>query len=106
MGIGLSYKIFPFVDPLSFWGQSHFVLNATIEALTARYQIRDNFVLLEDTTTAKGVRLECNYYFPIRYNIWAYLGMAFLEQTYKFSNIGVDYDKNYSTTAIGVSYGF
>ena len=105
LSFGVSYRIFPFANPLTATGQSHFVLNAMIEKLHGRYTVDENDVHGEWETDAWGQSLSCTYFLPI-WKFWLHAGATLHLDPYEYSDLGLRYDKPQITTHLGVSYGF
>ncbi len=106
LGVGATYRWFLFSDPLSFWGQTHLVANALIESVSSEYEVKDAYVGTKDEVSSTGVRLEVNYYLPIAYGIWGFVGAGYQTHQYSYSKINLNYDQNQMSGSIGVSYGF
>ncbi len=104
--VGVSYRLFPFKDPLSFLGHSHLIFEMQVEYYRAEYTVNDKIVSAEETTDALGGALNCKYYMPLGIGIWVYLGLGAGQLNYQFNTFGVKYDSPRTHTTIGVSYGF
>ncbi len=106
-GVLLSYRLFPFKDPLRYFGQSHFIFSAGLEDLGGRYEVTDTYTPAEARANSLSWSVGASYYLPIKYNFWV---------TFNWSKQGHDYSykipfrsidvKSDSTFNLGVSYGF
>jgi hypothetical protein len=106
---GLGYRIFPFGDPETFWGQSHFLIQ-----LTADY-VRAN-VKLSQTIEANykkdlwGGTASLHYYVPIFWGFWGYAGTSYEVHPYDYrtstQNINLKYEGNILSHYLGVAYAF
>jgi hypothetical protein len=109
LGVGASYRWFPFSNPLTGLGQSHFVFGGTMDLLDAKYEIHDPSSGTTAKTSATGYTLSCNYFIPFDSGLWAYAGVGYssLQYSYNLANLtNLDYKNNGTTFALGVSYGF
>lgn len=106
IGAGLTYRIFPFSDPLTFWGQSHVVMNFSLEYLTGSYVISDPYVSIEDETNSFGASLEGKYYIPIEIGFWVYAGLGLGYHNYEYEALGAKYESLRTSLILGASYGF
>ncbi len=110
MGLGLSYRVFTHGDPLTFWGQSFFLINLRVNTLDGDHELRDSFIGFKTTSKGTGGTLECKYYMPIKNNIWFTLGYRVQQLNYEFEktdlNFKLKYDKVRTGANIGVSYAF
>lgn len=105
-GIGVSYRVFPFSDPLSFWGQSLLLIEGLAEFYQGRLKVSDPLVGIEDETSAPGASLDCKYYIPLNINIWLYAGAGVQYLNYEYDDIGPKYESIRTHATIGASYGF
>ena len=102
----LNLRVFPFKDPLSFIGQSHFILGAGYEIGTANIKVQDDFVDIKEKANLGGGVVSANYYFPIRVGLWADIGALYSLHHYEFKEIGFESQPTQLSLNIGVSYGF
>jgi hypothetical protein len=102
---GPSYRIFPFKDPVSYWGQTQIVLNAFLEYVQSSYSLNDTYVGVDEKTSAWGAGATGAYYIPV-WKFWLSLGGGIHFRHYQYSDVNVNYDKPLVSTQIGVSYGF
>jgi hypothetical protein len=102
---GPSYRWFPFKNPISYWGQSHLVVNLLVEYLTSHYNANDGDVSIDYSTNTWGVGATCTYYIPI-WKFWGHLGGGIHSRPYEYADLNVNYDKPFISAHAGVSYGF
>lgn len=107
IGAGLSYRIFPWKNPLSFWGQTHFVFNGKYEFVQHEVKLNDGFVTVKDSDSSNGLTVAGNYFIPLTWGFWGYVGVSYSTAYQRsYSKIGLKYDKNITSSALGVSYAF
>ena len=109
LGLGASYRFFPFANPLTSWGQSHLVLSATVDLLSGTYKYDEQGVGGSAKTSSTGFTVGCNYFIPFDSGLWAYAGASYstLNYTYNLDNqVDLKYKDNGTTFALGVTYGF
>jgi len=107
--VGGAYRWFPFSNPLTFWGQSHFVFTGAVDLLSAQYSIQDPAVSTTATASTVGHTLGINYFIPFSSGMWAYGGVAYSSHKYTFTidnDTLLDYKNNGTAFSIGASYGF
>jgi hypothetical protein len=104
---GASYRIFPFKDPLSFWGQSHAVLSIGLEQMTAKYELSDSFLSADAEGKSTALAADLGYHFPLQSGFWIFARYGLRNHKYQ---IELPYKtiemKPTMSTEIGVSYGF
>lgn len=105
-GLGIAYRIFPFENPLTFWGQSHILLQAQFDQVEAKISVIDNYVKFHEKIKTTGTSGSAKYYFPLFWGFWTYAGVGFESHPYKYSGINLKYDKSKTTILIGTSYAF
>ncbi|HEY8270738.1 MAG TPA: putative metallopeptidase [Pseudobdellovibrionaceae bacterium] len=108
-GLGASYRWFPFSNPLTASGQSHFIFGGTIDLLDGTYKFHDLNPGTTSKTSSVGYALTCNYFIPFNSGVWAYGGMGYSNLHYSFNldnQMDLNYENNGTTFALGVSYGF
>lgn len=103
--VGLGYRIFPFRDPETFWGQSHFVLQVMADYVKADLKLSQGFDLNYSTKTWGG-SAALNYYLPLFWSFWGYAGVSYELHPYKYDNVNVNYEKNVLSQYLGVSFAF
>lgn len=109
LSLGAAYRWFPFSNPLTGLGQSHFLLGATLDLLNAQYEIHDPSVGTTAKTSSTGYTLLCNYFIPFSSGLWAYAGLAYSSLHYSFNldnQLNLNYKNDGTAFALGVSYGF
>jgi hypothetical protein len=103
---GLAYRWFLFQNPLTFAGQSHFILNAKADFLNGTYKLSDPWVGLEDHASGRGYSVEVQYFIPFAVGLWGFGGIGYSAQSYKYDQLGLEYKNAAVTFNTGVSYGF
>jgi len=103
--VGLGYRIFPFGDPETFLGQSHFVLQVMADYVSADLKLSQSFDLKYSTKTWGG-SAALNYYLPLIWSFWGYAGVSYEMHPYNYDNVNVNYEKNVLSQYLGVSYAF
>lgn len=106
ISLGLTYKLTPFSDPLSYIGQSHFVFNVAYEQMNSHYELTDPFQEYKNDVTSSGVRADVRYYLPIRWGFWGFVGAGASTIKYSYTDIPLSYDSTPVFFFTGVSYGF
>ncbi len=109
--VGLSYRFFPFRDPLTYMGQSHLILDAKIENLKTDYTLSESPLNLQDSASSTALTMACNYYMPIYRGFWYFAGFGYLTHRYQYEKIvsssgRLEANQNQSLFNTGVSYGF
>jgi hypothetical protein len=100
------YRVMPFENPLTMWGQSHFVFSAGYEFGQAEMQINDGFVSVSQQTSLSSPVLSAHYYLPANNGFWIQAGLTATAYNYEFSEIGFKSQSNQLCYEAGVSYGF
>jgi hypothetical protein len=106
VSLGVAYRWFPFENPLTFAGQSHLVFRGKLDLISARYQLNDPYVGIDDSASTKGSTLDCNYFIPFAVGLWGYGGIGYSTQQYKFEKLNLEYKNSGLSVMTGVSYGF
>lgn len=109
LGLGASYRWFPFSNPLTALGQSHFILGGSIDFLDASYEFHDLSPGTTSKTSSMGYTLTGNYFIPFDSGLWAYAGVGYTSLHYSFNldnQVDLNYKNNGTTFALGASYGF
>lgn len=109
LSAGLGYRWFPFSNPLTKWGQSHFLLSGTLDFLSGKYKYDEQGVGGSANTTSTGFTAGCNYFIPFNDGFWGYAGVSYsnLHYSYNLDNqVNLDYKDNGTSFALGVTYGF
>ncbi|HEY1079504.1 MAG TPA: hypothetical protein VGE46_05385 [Bdellovibrio sp.] len=105
-GFGLSYRWFPFAEPLTFWGQSHFVFTGKYETLLGKITVKDNFIDIKDDATSSSPSFGVSYYIPFSNNFWGFAGASFSAHKINYEKIPLDYKSQNFLMDLGVSYAF
>lgn len=109
LGGGVSYRWFPFSNPLTATGQSHFVFSGMLDVLSGTYKYDEEGVGGSASTTTTGLTVGCNYFIPFDAGVWGYAGVSAssLKYSYNLDNqVDLKYKDNGTTFALGVTYGF
>ncbi|HPI41743.1 MAG TPA: hypothetical protein PLJ21_13115 [Pseudobdellovibrionaceae bacterium] len=106
-GVGISYRFFPFKDPLTFWGQSHFVISLNADKINGEFSLSDSFLKTETNSSSTSWMGSLNYYMPLQNNFWIFIKAAVSGHhiSYSIPNITIQNDFN-SNFNLGASYGF
>jgi hypothetical protein len=105
IGAGLTYRYFPFDNPLSYLGQSHLAVSLMAENITAQYDVSDEYTALSERVSVWGANVGVDYYLPIYFNIWTTAGLNYLVNSYHYSEFDFKYG-NQLYAHVGVSYAF
>lgn len=108
-GVGLAYRWFPWENPMTFRGQSHFVLGSSLDLMKSRYELNDPAVGTKAETSSMGYTLSCKYFIPFSSGWWAYGGVNYSGLNHRFNldnQVELEYKNNGTGFALGVSYGF
>jgi hypothetical protein len=109
-GLGVAYRIFFNSDPLTFWGQSHLVVQGMVESVKTSYNYGDRYNSFSDSASIWGGSLAADYYLPLWWGFWGYVGVAYEYHPYKYTDptaqLNLNYDKNILSGYMGVSYAF
>jgi hypothetical protein len=100
------YRIFPFSDPMSMAGQSHFLFGGGYETGSAEMKISDDLSSLNEDKKLGSPLVTVEYLLPFSSGIWFQGGAAWTMHNYDFSEIGYISQKNQIYFNLGVSYGF
>jgi hypothetical protein len=107
---GITYKLIPFSDPLSFLGQSHFVFNLGGLSVNSQYQLKDNSLDETEKSVSNGWTAGCSYFMPFKNGAWIFAGGSIMNynNSFTFGSAGstVEYNKPHARTHIGAAYGF
>jgi hypothetical protein len=105
-GIGAGYRFFPFKDPLTFWGQSHILVQAFLDQIESHISVSDDFVSISDRTRTTGSSVYGTYYIPFFWGFWWHATVGYEYHPYKYSNVNLKYKDGRTVAGIGVSYAF
>lgn len=107
--LGGAYRWFPFSNPLSFSGQSHFVMAATLDLHSGSYEVSDPSIGTSASSSSTGYTFACKYFIPFQSGFWGHAGIAYSGLNYRYNldnQMNLDYKNNGTSLALGVSYGF
>lgn len=106
--VGVSYRLFPFKNPLSYFGQSNLVFSADIDFVRGTFTLSDPHNSETSVTNRVGASGSVRYYIPIVIGFWASIAESYIGLPDAYSNSGVQIEdqKNIFATSIGVSYAF
>jgi hypothetical protein len=114
-GLGVTYRHFPFSDPLTYFGQTHFVWLVELLNISGTYQATDADpdLIAHAASNVFGGRAQVSYHFPVVLGLWGVLGAGYDYQPLRYdldATPGASYriktDSNRLSTYAGVSYGF
>lgn len=106
VGAGVTYRYFPFQDPLTFWGQSHLSVQLLAEYLTAQYNLKDPQVSLDESSQVWGSSLQIFYQMPLRWDLWWHIGGGYHFYSYEYSQLSLKYGSHHLAWFGGISYAF
>lgn len=111
--VGASYRLFPFKNPLTYFGQSHFVLSADLDYVRGEFNLRDSSNNDTETSSRFGGSAQISYNFPIALGFWVSISEAYESLPGGYAATPntafaapIDNEKNQFATYFGVSYGF
>lgn len=110
--LGASYRFFFSSDPLTFWGQTHLLTQVALEYVSADYKTHEDIagagVTIGENDHAKtfGASLGVNYYIPLFFGLWTYVGASYDVHPYKYKTLAINYNKNTLSGFVGLSYAF
>ena len=106
--LGVSYRVFPFSNPLTFFGQSHLTFGLNAEIASGKYEIKDPAVGASAKKTNQSFGAEVSYSIPLFWRLWANLNVAYqtLPGDYDVSGIQIESDDHALSSYLGVSYAF
>ncbi|MBC7743333.1 MAG: hypothetical protein H7061_14135 [Bdellovibrionaceae bacterium] len=102
----LHYRLFPFSNPLTFWGQSHVVLGLGYEAGTAEIKLADSFVSSQEKVNLAGALLSAQYYLPLYVGIWLQGGLSLTMHPYEYKTVNFKSESNQIYLNLGAGYAF
>lgn len=106
LGIGASYRWFPFVEPLTFLGQSHFVFTAAAEFMTGKVSLSDSFIGLDESVSSNSWSVGGNYFIPFSRGLWGFLSLDYSAHQLNFQKFNLAYSSGSTTLGLGVAYAF
>jgi hypothetical protein len=106
--LGASYRLFPFKNPLSYFGQSNLVFSADLDFVKGTFNLTDPHNDETETSNRVGVSGTARYYVPIVFGFWGSIAESYvsLPAAYTISGVRIEDEKNVFATSIGVSYAF
>lgn len=104
--LAAGYRLFLFGQPWGFWGQSHFLIQGSLDFVQAQTEIHDAFVGSKHKADAIGGTLSVSYYQPIFVGFWAHVGTALEYHPYSYKNINLEYKDPIFSPFAGVAYAF
>ena len=105
LGFGAGYRIFPFGDPETYFGQSHFLAQVTADWVSTELVLSE-VIEVKEKRNFWGTTASLNYYLPFLWGFWFNMGLAYEWHPHKYKRINVRYDKNIYSHYFGVSYAF
>lgn len=102
---GLGYRIFPWSDPETFWGQSHFQLSGMVDFVQAKLRLVDQ-ITIEDKTSTTGGSAALHFYVPVFWGFWGFVGHSYEYHPYKYDNVNLKYKDGLFSHYLGVAYAF
>ncbi len=104
--LGAGYRIFPFKDPASYWGQTYFLVEGLLDYVNPHITLSDPVTEAKDKASAFGGTVSLNYFIPVSWGLWLHAGAALEHHPYKYKDVNLKYKKSLISTYIGVSYAF
>lgn len=106
INVQYNYRFFPFDDPLTTSGQSHFILGAGYEAGSAQMKLSDDRSDITEKANLGSPIISGQYLIPLSFGIWLHASAAVTAHNYEFTNIGYKPQKMQTYVNIGATYGF
>lgn len=106
LSLQYNYRLFPFSDPMSTFGQSHFVLGIGYEAGSHELKLADDHSDITEKVSSGSPIASVQYFIPFDSGVWFQAGAAVTAHNYKFEEIGYKTEKVQSSLNLGASYGF
>ncbi len=112
LSLGATYRIFFSDDPLTFGGQTHLLLKTAVEYVRSDYKLTEEVLgagyTLEDTDHANvlGAMAGVDYYIPLFWGMWTYVGASYDYHPYKLNTFNLNYYRNNFSAYGGISYAF
>lgn len=107
---GMTYKVTPFQDPLSFLGQSYFLLSLGAISMQGKYALKDNSLDEAETSSSNGWTAGCSYFMPLKNGLWIFADGAILNYKLKYNftsgGTAIEYSQPQPRYQLGVAYGF
>ncbi|MGE4130740.1 MAG: hypothetical protein AB7F86_03835 [Bdellovibrionales bacterium] len=107
LSLGATYRFFLFGDPMTFWGQSHLQIQAQLDWVQAKIKLTEPSTPdLEEKKKKVGGSASVQYYIPMFWGIWHYVGVGYESHRYDYSTVNLKYQKDLTSLFLGVSYAF
>jgi len=104
-GAGLSYRIFPVKNPLSFWGQSFLNIDVHVELMAGEVFVGDRFTSLTSEDKSTGGSVDLKYYVPLPL-CWVHIGAGLRSHELDYAELNFKNDKLQPYFNLGVSHAF
>lgn len=110
LALGVAYRLFPSDNPMTFWGQSHFVFAGKLEQMNLDYHLREEgFIDESDTAVSTTLTAEATYFMPLRNDFWVSVSFGYLPHKYSYRKVFSDpihVQSSQSSFGLGVAYAF
>lgn len=106
ISLGLTYRYFPFSEPLTFLGQSHFIFAAKAKQTNARLKATDASTAIEQEVSMTSPALAAAYYLPGVNGLWLFFDAEYAMTPLNFEKFNLKYSNNNINMTLGISYGF
>lgn len=106
VGLGAAYRLFPFGEPLTTLGQSHFVFAGKVELLKGKFKANDSFLTLEDEANSTSFSLSADYLLPFQNGIWGSVHAAYAAHRLNYEQFNLKYSPNTFSLGLGAIYAF
>ncbi len=109
VGLGVAYRFYPFYEPMTFLGQSHFIFTGKFESRSGKIEVSDSTPGLDPLRQEKsstGWSVEGNYFIPLKNNLWAYANVRYSQIGLSYEDLDLEYTDNNFTYGLGASYAF
>jgi hypothetical protein len=104
---GITYRAFVSRNPMSYFGQFHFLFTLGGEFGKHEVSYSDGYTTFSDTAEGKGAKLSVDAMFPLYYGFWINVGYGLRQHSYEFETLDIKIDDSLSTqTTMGLSYAF
>ncbi len=102
----MNYRLFPFKNPLTFWGQSHIVLGIGYEIGQGHMKLTDDFTSTSDQADISGGLFSVQYFIPLYVGIWLHGGVQLAAEQYEYKKLFFKSEANQIYFNLGASYAF
>jgi hypothetical protein len=105
---GVSFRFFPVNEPMTFWGESHLVVELGADYVKAKVTMVDTppTPTLKDERSVGGAHFAVSYYVPLSWDLWPYIGVAYEHHPYGYSDVNVKYKGGLVSSYLGAGYAF